>query len=337
MSDLWWLVAFVFASSLLLTGVVRAMAHDLGMIDRPNIRSSHSNPTPRGGGLAIVVAFAAGLVVLLALGVVDRGLGLALLGGGLPLALIGFMDDRRSLPASVRFACHIGAGSWAIYALGGLPPVEIGSYVVRLGFFGDVLAVVAVIWALNLFNFMDGVDGIAASEAIFVCWSGACLTLMLDGGSAVPSVALLVGAACCGFLIWNWPPAKIFMGDVGSGFLGFVIAVLATAAARESSAALVVWMILGAVFFADATTTLLRRLFRGERPHQAHRSHAYQRLARQWGSHRRITLVILAVNVFILLPCALVVVVYTNLAWWVLLFVLLSIGTLVLKAGAGRP
>jgi Fuc2NAc and GlcNAc transferase len=151
---------------------------------------------------------------------------------------------------------------------------------------------------------MDGIDGIAASEAIFVACAGALLGLLGGFASAVPPMAVAFAAACGGFLVWNWPPARIFMGDVGSGYLGYVIAVLALAATRENPVALWTWLILGGVFFVDATVTLVRRLIHGDRIYEAHRSHAYQWLARRWGSHAKVTCAVLAVNVLWLLPCA---------------------------------
>lgn len=335
--DILGLAIGVFVSSLLLTWLVLHAASGLGTIDRPNERSSHSSPTPRGGGLAIVISSVTGMLVLVWWGVLDSWLAFALIGGGLPIAFIGFMDDRGSLPVLVRFACHVAAAVWAIHILGGLPPLQIGAHVIDLGLIGDALGVLAVIWTLNLFNFMDGIDGIAASEAIFVCWGGAFLTLMLGSGLAVPTAALLIGSACGGFLIWNWPPARIFMGDIGSGFLGFTIAVLAIAAARESSIALVVWLILGGFFLIDATVTLLRRTVRGERVYQAHRTHAYQWLARRWGGHRRVTLSIACLNLFFLYPCAFLAAVRAESAWWILLAVVVSLGSVVALAGAGRP
>lgn len=336
MAEVYWLGFGVFFLSLLITWMVRALAASLGTIDQPNERSSHSKPTPRGGGLAIVLASTVGTVMLLRWGLLDRPLALVLLGGGLPIALIGFMDDRGSLPVAVRFFAHLAVAVWSMYLLGGLPALEIGSRVVDLGIWGDVLGVLAIIWTLNLFNFMDGIDGLAASEAIFVCWGGAVVTLALGTGPAIPSVAVLIGAACGGFLPWNWPPARIFMGDVGSGFLGFAIAVLALAAARESPLALVVWLILGGVFFADATITLLRRISRGESAYQAHRTHAYQRLARRWGSHKSVTLSVVAANIMLLLPSAFLAVVCRSVAWWILLGVLVSVGLAVIAAGAGK-
>ena len=132
---------------------------------------------------------------------------------------------------------------------------------------------------LNLFNFMDGIDGLAASEALFVIRAGAWLSAA--GGGVTAASGVLAGA-CAGFLLWNWPPARIFLGDAGSGYLGYVTAVLALASARGNSDAIWVWLILGGVFFVDATVTLVRRVLRGEHVHEAHRTHSYQWLARRW-------------------------------------------------------
>ena len=120
----------------------------------------------------------------------------------------------------------------------------------------------------------------------------------------VVCAALAFAAACGGFLLWNWPPAGIFLGDVGSGYLGYVIVVLAVAATRDNAAALWIWLILGGAFFADATVTLVRRTLRHERVHEAHRTHAYQWLARRWQNHASVTLAVLCVNLAWLLPCA---------------------------------
>jgi Fuc2NAc and GlcNAc transferase len=206
-----------------------------------------------------------------------------------------------------------------------------------VGWLGNLIAVIGIVWVLNLFNFLDGIDGIAASEAIFVALAGAWLT---GAGHARPDIAassLAFAAACSGFLLWNWPPAKIFLGDVGSGYLGYVIAVLALAAARTNSVALWVWLILGGAFFVDATVTLVRRTLRGAPPHEAHRTHAYQWLARTWRSHRRVTLALLVLNVLWLLPWAVLASRYPNAAATAVLGALLPLSVLAVIAGSGRP
>jgi len=296
--------AAAFAISAALTWVVRKVVLKYGIIDQPNARSAHSTPVPRGGGLAVVFAVSLLIAIAAAAGVVDQQLLLALLGGGTAVAWIGFRDDRGSVSVLVRLVVHLLSAVWAMYALGGLPPIQAGARVVDLGIFGDVLGTLALIWTLNLFNFMDGIDGIAASEASFIAIAGGALCLLAGTSLSVAAGAVIVAAASAGFLIWNWPPAKIFMGDVGSGYLGFVIGVLAIASGRESPAAPFVWLILGAVFFTDSLVTLLRRLVRGEKVYEAHSSHAYQVLARRWGSHLLVTSSVIAVNVLVLLPLA---------------------------------
>jgi Fuc2NAc and GlcNAc transferase len=318
-----------------LTGWVRRQALQRQWLDLPNARSSHHAPTPRGGGLGIVVASAVAFVTLGVTGAMDARLCAALVGGGLAVAWIGFRDDRSPVRPGTRLAVHMAAAAWALAWLGGVPPIQFGTTTVEFGPFGYVLGALAIGWVLNLFNFMDGIDGIAASQAAFMALAGA---LLASGASAfgVQAASLAFGAACLGFLAWNWPPAKIFMGDVGSGFLGYVLAVLALAAMWESPVALFAWLALGSVFFVDASITLARRLLRGERVHEAHRSHAYQWLARRWGAHLPVTLLVLAVNLFVLLPVAGFCIAYPARAATVLLATLVGLGAIALLAGSGR-
>jgi Fuc2NAc and GlcNAc transferase len=307
-----------------------------GLMDIPNARSSHSAPTPRSGGVAIVLAAEVAWGLLALLGVMGADLWLALSVGGLAIAVVGYLDDRMQLSAALRFIVHLSAAAWALLSLGGVPPLDFGGGPVDLGWGGQVLGVIAVVWVLNLFNFMDGIDGIAASEAVFVAAGAAALLFLAGGAPGVPAAALVFAAACTGFLVWNWPPAKIFMGDVGSGFIGYVLATLALAAAREEPVSVAVLLILGGVFFVDATVTLVRRVLRREHFYQAHRIHAYQWLARRYSAHRPVTLGVIAVNLVWLAP----------LAWWTIrhpgwasaavLVALLPLVIGALWAGAGR-
>lgn len=329
-------VLIAFGTSALLTWRVRALALTRGMLDIPNERSSHQMPTPRGGGLAIVISTTLVLAPLALAGVVRRDLAFALLGGGAMVAVIGLMDDRRQLSARLRLAVHFAAALWALVWLGGLPPVRIFEHTLSFGVTGYVLGSLGIVWTLNLFNFMDGIDGIAGTEAVFICVAGALLTVVAGASAVVPTVALVFGAACGGFLLWNWPPAKIFMGDVGSGYLGYIIAVLAVGAARENAVLWQVWLLLGGMFFVDATVTLSRRLARGERVQQAHRSHAYQNLAHRWGSHKRVTVAMLVGNSVWLFPCALVATLFPDFATCAALAGLAPLVLVAFAAGSGR-
>jgi Fuc2NAc and GlcNAc transferase len=328
--------AMALALSAALTGLVRGLASRHGLLDLPNERSSHTAPTPRGGGIAIVIASGFGLGLLGAFGAVEPTLIGAVLGGGIAVATVGFMDDRQRLSATVRLAVHAIAAVCALVVLGGLPVMQIGATLFRFGWGGFAIGALGIIWVLNLFNFMDGIDGIAATEAVFVLAGGALLSRISGTGVAASNGALVIGAASLGFLLWNWAPARIFMGDVGSGYLGYVIAVLAIASARDNPAALAAWLILGGVFFCDATVTLIRRLLRGERVSQAHRSHAYQRLARRWQSHGRATALMLMIDVCWLLPCALFTITHPPLAAWTVIVALAPLATLAFFTGAGR-
>lgn len=319
-----------------MTGWVRKLALSRGVLDVPNERSSHVTPTPRGGGVAIVTATTVGIGVLAALNEVPRDLLIALGGGGVAVAIVGFLDDRHQLSARVRLAVHFAAALWALAWLGGLPPLRVGDVTFSFAWGGYLLGALGIVWTLNLFNFMDGIDGIAGSEAVFIVCAGAVITLSIGGSGEVPAIALTLAAACIGFLLWNWPPAKIFMGDAGSGYLGYVVPVLALAAARESAVALLAWLILGGLFFVDATVTLARRLARGERASEAHRSHAYQWLARRWQSHLRVTGLSVAINVLWLFPCAFVAATRPHLAGWMVVLALTPILVGALLAGAGR-
>jgi Fuc2NAc and GlcNAc transferase len=284
-----------FLAALVLTGLARRIAVARSVLDVPNERSSHTSPTPSGGGLAIVAVVLSGVAILWVTGVLGRGESWAILGGGALVAVVGWLDDRRSLGASTRLAAHVVAAGWALWWLGGMPFLTTGHDVHSLGMFGTVLAGLAIVWAINVTNFMDGIDGLAAGEVVTVTLTAALL--LAEAHPPLAAAAALTGGAALGFLPWNWRPARIFMGDTGSGFLGFVLAVLAVASERAGALPALVWIVLYAVFATDATVTLLRRAWRGERWYSAHRSHAYQRAVQAGWSHARVTATVLLVNV----------------------------------------
>ena len=317
----------VLASTWLGTHAVLRYAHARDLLDRPNERSSHAAPTPRGGGLAIVASFLAGLVALHALGEVNDMLLWAIGGGGLAIALVGFVDDHGHLSPRLRLLVHFAAVAWALYWLCGMPPLPVGGGYVVDGPAWTVLGAVGLVWLLNLYNFMDGIDAIAGVEAV-------CVTLgaLLLGGAAT---WLLLAAAACGFLLLNWPPARIFMGDVGSGFLGFVLGILAVDAAAWGVVPLASSVILLGVFLVDATVTLFRRWLRGERVSEAHRSHAYQHAARRSGGHRPVVLAMIAINVLWLLPWAWVAQVWPGWSMAAVAVALAPLVALALWLGAG--
>ena len=308
------------------------------LIDQPNQRSSHSVPTPRGGGLSMVLVTTAATVWLYLIGQIAAPLALALVCGGLAVAAVGFWDDVRSAPILVRMLVHLSSATLAVALLGASSTLALGPWTLNLGPLAPVVAVIGVVWVLNLFNFMDGIDGIAASEGAFVLLAGATLGMFMRGTALAPlMLAATAGVSCLGFLALNWAPARIFMGDVGSGYLGYTIAVLALASVRSGALDGWTWAILGAAFVADASVTLIRRLFRGERVYQAHRSHAYQRLARRLGSHAKVTALVIAIDLVWLLPCALEAQRHPAWAPGICLFAYLPLVIGALLCGAGTP
>lgn len=299
--QVWLWLPVVTALSYLLTWGVRRYALARSLMDIPNARSSHSVPTPRGGGVAIVVSFLVALLILAGSGQIESNFAWAMGGAGAGIAVLGFLDDHGHIAARWRLLGHFAAAIWALTWLGGLPPVLLFGTVVDLGVVGHVLAVFYLVWLLNLYNFMDGIDGIASVQAVCVCLGGVLLYVIVG----LPGIALatvLLGAAALGFLIWNFPPARIFMGDAGSGFLGVALGMLTLQAAWASPQLLWAWIILLGVFIVDATYTLIRRLLRGDKVYEAHRSHAYQFASRKYGRHLPVTLSVLVINLAWLLP-----------------------------------
>lgn len=320
------------------TGVVLVRGYALRhLLDVPNDRSSHTQPTPRGGGLALTVAHLCAVLLGGALGFVDVSLMLALAVGGLAVAVIGLLDDHGHVRASLRLTLHMLAFVWAIFWLGMLPPIDFGWGAIDLGWVGTVLLVLYFAWFLNLFNFMDGIDGIAGAQAVCMCVTSAALAYHAGGGAHAALPMVLLVAATIGFLVWNWPPARIFMGDVGSGYLGFSLCVLALWTVVEGWLTPWAWLILGGAFLADATVTLFRRVTAGVRLVEAHRSHAYQRLSRHWGSHQQVTMAFVAVNVLWLAPWAIVATRWPTSGAICALAALVPLFFLASRLGAGHP
>jgi len=294
----------------LLTGLLRRYALAASLIDIPNARSSHQLPTARGGGLSIVMVFLLGLLVLFRLDLLTSEALWALWGAGSIVAVTGFLDDHGHIAARWRLLVHFSAAAWGLYCLGGLPAMILPIpgfevVVLDLGWVGQILAVLYLVWLLNLYNFMDGIDGLASIEAITVSVGAALLYVLQAESSSLWTAPVLLAITVSGFLVWNFPPAKIFMGDAGSGFLGIVLGLLSIQAAWFNALFLWSWLILLAVFISDATWTLFRRLLRGDKVYEAHCSHAYQYAARFYGSHKKVSLSVAAINIVWLLPLAL--------------------------------
>jgi len=287
----------------LMTAMLRRYALSRSLLDIPNERSSHTLATPRGGGLSFVITFLVALSVLGGWGYVTPSVLVSLLGAGGLVALVGFMDDHGHIAARWRLLGHFIAAGWGLFWIGGLPPITIFGVPLSAAWLSIIIGLLYLVWLLNLYNFMDGIDGIASIEAICVCLGGSLL-YWLTGHAQEAVLPMLLAATVAGFLVWNFPPARIFMGDAGSGFLGIVLGLLALMAGWINPLLFWGWLILLGVFVVDATFTLARRLLRGDKVYQAHRSHAYQYASRRYAGHRPVSLAVAAINLGWLLPVA---------------------------------
>lgn len=284
-----WSLAAVFGSAVLTRQLID-WARARGVLDLPNDRGSHARPTPRGGGLAIVAVVSA--AALLAAVLHPESL-VAVAGVMLPalaVAVVSWCDDMRPVPIRVRFGVHFAAAIAAIAILGPVERIDLGSFgAFDLGVAAWPLTVLWIVGLINAFNFMDGIDGIAGITGLAAGMAIAAAA-WISGATAIGAVAAAFAAASLGFLMWNWPPARVFMGDVGSTFCGFVLAVLPLAVGAEAKprvvpvAVFVMWP-----FIFDTAYTILRRLRNRENIFQAHRSHLYQRLAIAGWSHRAVS------------------------------------------------
>ncbi|CAO3374069.1 MraY family glycosyltransferase [Azospirillum argentinense] len=289
-----------FALSWLLTGRVLAYLRRKAILDHPNDRSSHSIPTPRGGGWGVMLTLLPAWA-LIAATADDPLRALPILVGAVALMAVSWMDDRRGLGPAPRFLAQIAAVVAGLTALPGGPlPGDGLVFQGLLPFWADrLVAAVGWLWFVNLFNFMDGIDGLAGGEAASI---GAGLALVATLAGLDPALALYglaAAGAALGFLMWNWHPAKLFMGDVGSVPLGFTLGWLLLALA--ASGLWVAALLIPAYFLADATFTLLRRLVEGKKVWQAHREHFYQKATQRGRSHAQVVRLVLALNAALLL------------------------------------
>jgi Fuc2NAc and GlcNAc transferase len=328
------LPAGVFVISVILTGLLRALALRIRILDVPVDRSAHSAPTPVGGGAAIVLLSAASALYFYADGTLPHSIFMALLGAYV-VAFLGFIDDLRSIHAKWRVPLHIAAAIWSVAWLGDVAPIDFGLVSINSQWILQPLAVVALVWLLNLYNFMDGIDGIAGSE--LVCVNLVSLFFVINSTDySVTLIIMVLGAASAGFLAWNWEPARIFMGDVGSGFSGFMLGLLALITMQQGSMTVWSWLILLGVFVVDATITLLRRFLVGERWYDGHTSHAYQHAARHYKSHGKVTMTVVLINICWLTPWSVASVVFPKLGFFLSLLALGPLVMLALKFDAGK-
>ena len=285
--------------SILLCGIYRRFALSRAFLDRPNERSAHSRPIPHGGGVPLLLAFAVGLLCAAWWGA-EWGAPYRLISVvALLLMVLGIVDDLRGLSVRLRMLSYSALCVLVAFVLMRSTPM-IGQGLLVIA---TLLVALALLWLLNLYNFMDGIDGLAAIQTVLACSMAAWLSW--DAGHAAYALfCLLLAAAHAGFLVWNFPPARLFMGDAGSIPTGFLVAALLVLGGVGGQLNPLCWLVLLAPFITDTTWTLLWRLASGQAVTQPHKTHAYQRLSRRWGSHLKVDGLLLALQVLWLFPIA---------------------------------
>lgn len=270
----------------------RKLAIHKKVLDIPSERSSHNIPTPKGGGLAIVLTWYLGITGLFFLSIIEKKLYFALLTGIL-LAFISLLDDLISLKPLLRLIIQCITAVVALWFLKGVASINVFGFVFSSPLILFPVTILGMIWFINLFNFMDGIDGYASIECVFIV-----LAMYIFTGS---EIFLVLVASVLGFLYWNWPKAKIFMGDVGSTQLGFVLIILGIYYHNTTDFKIIYWIMLSSLFWFDATLTLVRRWINRENLSLAHKKHAYQRIVQAGFSHLKTDIYAMFINILILI------------------------------------
>ena len=286
------ILGFVIAWGL--TSLVRAYALRTRMVDSPNHRTSHQGEVPRGGGLSVVVVMLLSLLVI-AYVYPDPSI-LIVMVVTVALGALGWVDDKAGLGPFVKIGAQLLVAIFAVASIGELDGISIAGYSIGFGYLAAPLSVLWIVWMTNAYNFMDGIDGIAASHTgVVACVMG--VWFAADQNGAMALFCYVIMAADLGFLVWNWAPARIFMGDVGSVTLGGVFAVLAIVGNNNHGVPLMAYIVLFGVFLFDTIVTLIRRLLAGEIVWNPHREHFYQRATRLGLSHAEVTVGVIITSI----------------------------------------
>ena len=290
-----------FASTVAGTLAFRALALRKGIVANPNYRSLHQRPIPQGGGIVFSIAFLAAATVLWSTGFIDAKSMQAIVIGGAVATLFGIADDVLHLDPATKLLVQGCLAAWALFCFGGEPLLDLSWTPTIVELF---ISWLALVWSMNLYNFMDGVDGMAASGAVFICSAAIVVLLLADGEVSLVLLFGLLAVCCAGFLLFNWPPASIFMGDSGSLFLGYCFSALITRTVTDGQLSIWTWLVIFGYFAGDTTTTTVTRICLTRNWYGAHRSHAYQNLARIWGNHGKVTIRVILYHLLWLLPLA---------------------------------
>ena len=296
-----WFKYLIIPAAVSYFGIIlyRRVAISRDIVANPNFRNLHASPLPVGGGIVFSFVFVFGLFFIWWLNQISDDLFWVLAVGGGVAALFGFLDDLKDIRASRKLAVHLLLSGWVLFWLGGGPL----SYIEWLPALVAIPAsVLFLVWMINAYNFMDGIDGMAVSCVVFVSGAITLVLLLTNGDSEFFSVFVLFLASISTFLFFNWPPASIFMGDSGSAFLGYIFGALILFTVKSGDISIWTWLIVFGYFFADTTVTQLMRIFLVKKWYLPHRSHAYQNLARITGSHLKVTGGVVLYNVVWILP-----------------------------------
>ena len=325
--------------AVLSAGVIR-YGPRFGLLDTPVARSAHVAPKPLGGGAALAAPYFLCVIWFVTSAAISES-ALAYL-GCLFIVVLGFSDDRWQLSSKVRLPVQFIVSVAAVRAIG-VDSVDFGFFSLSEPLTLSLLAVLSLVWLCNLTNFMDGIDGIAASQLLVTSLSCVVLLVGLDAATGesgehdvVLTLSVVLAASAAGFLLWNWSPASLFMGDAGSGFIGFALGLLALESLVTQRMSVWSWVLLLGVFIADTAVTLLVRIIRGERWYEGHSQHAYQILSRRLNSHPRVVGGVILINICWLLPLAWVAGILPHYG---VLFATIGLAPLLLgcyRLGAGR-
>ena len=270
----------LFLISFSLTYFIKNYMIKKSLVATINERSSHTVPTPHGGGIALAITWFIGLFYLYFIGEISSNLFYALLFGAV-ISIVSFFDDIYELSPKIRLMVQAIVAIGGLYFLGGFETLTFGIFDISNPIFTNIFAFFMIIWFINLYNFLDGINGYAGSEAIFLALS---VFILFSG-----NYFLVLAVSVLGFLFWNWNKAKIFMEDVGSTLLGYNIAIFTIYYANEESTNFWIWIILFGIYWFDATLTLIRRKLNKEKLSLAHKKHGYQRLTQSGWSHYKVT------------------------------------------------
>ena len=324
-------------SSLLITMILEKFFSKKNIfIDSPTITSIHKKPTPSAGGISILISYLIFVCVLVNYVLFDYDAFLVLLSALIPIILIGLLDDYYSVSIYIRLFVQFFSSTIIIYHF------QIDTNVLNFQIFSEqsiiiifIFSIILSIWLMNLYNFMDGIDGYASSECIFVSFSASLIAYLNSPESLMYLYLAGIGAANVGFFIRNWYPAKIFMGDTGSVSIGCIFAFFIFYSASESIISIYTWLILLSVFIADASYTLAVRVVTKKNITKAHLTHAFHMLASRKNSHKYVTKLLISINLFWVLPLALLSNAYMDYHVIITILVYLPLFIYLIKIGAG--